>query len=655
MRRDPVRFSCPAARHPRVGHLWATGGRKDPPTTGLTAQVPIPNRLQGSNGWCLVDGFPVPGVQWQVGHLWKWEMGRVRRKASVLLFAGSLLALAPGVGEATVPGAIGHIVYVSTADNGNGEIYVRDYAGSSPVRLTFNTEHEFHPRWSPDGRLIAFTSLDGDYDVHVMNADGSNSINLTNDISYDDIFQDWSPDGTRILFSSDRGGTDDLWTMSSDGTGLEQLTYSTGTEETASWSPDGSAIAFARSDSGDYDIWVVNADGSNERNVIDRIGSDVAPVWSPEGTQIAFSSMSIAGTDVWVADAGGSNRINLTNDPASTNSSPAWSPDGSKIGFESTRGGSGYDLWTMNRDGSNPAHLTDHPANELWVDWESVNRDPIAVDDEARILRGESVVVDVLANDSDPDGETLEVADVAVMPVVGNVAVDPSGTITYTHDGSPPLSSSGYPYGISFEYEIRDTRMGTARAEVTVWITGEQAAGFDDVPAGHLFYGDVMWLASQGITRGCNPPDNTLFCPDQPVTRGQMAAFLVRMNGYTGAGPGDWFVDDDGSVFEIDIDRLATAGVTRGCNPPLNNRFCPGEPVTRDQMAAFLVRAFGLGPPAAADLFVDDDGSVFEADIDALGAAGVTRGCNPPLNDRFCPYDVVTRAQMAAFLHRIGE
>jgi hypothetical protein len=68
-------------------------------------------------------------------------------------------------------------------------------------------------------------------------------------------------------------------------------------------------------------------------------------------------------------------------------------------------------------------------------------------------------------------------------------------------------------------------------------------------------------------------------------------------------------------------------------------------------MAAFLARAFGLGEGGGTD-FTDDDGSVFEADIEALAAAGVTTGCNPPANDRFCPGQPVTRAQMAAFLNR---
>ena len=111
---------------------------------------------------------------------------------------------------------------------------------------------------------------------------------------------------------------------------------------------------------------------------------------------------------------------------------------------------------------------------------------------------------------------------------------------------------------------------------------------------GSTFEREIEKLGAHRITLGCNPPANSRFCPNDPVTRGQMAAFIVRALGYTNDGGGDLFTDDDSSTFEADIDRLATAGVTRGCNPPANDRFCPNDPVTRGQMAAFIVRALGL-------------------------------------------------------------
>jgi hypothetical protein len=121
----------------------------------------------------------------------------------------------------------------------------------------------------------------------------------------------------------------------------------------------------------------------------------------------------------------------------------------------------------------------------------------------------------------------------------------------------------------------------------------------------------------------------------------------VRAFGYTDGAGDDLFRDDDTSIFEADIDRLATAGVTLGCDADGN--FCPNDPVTRGQMAAFLVRAFGYTDGAGDDLFRDDDTSIFEADIDRLARAGITRGCD---DRQFCPGDLVTRGQMAAFLNR---
>jgi hypothetical protein len=173
---------------------------------------------------------------------------------------------------------------------------------------------------------------------------------------------------------------------------------------------------------------------------------------------------------------------------------------------------------------------------------------------------------------------------------------------------------------------------------------------------GHTFENAIIWLADKGITTGCNPPTNNRFCPNDPVTRGQMAVFLVRAMGYADNGGGDLFIDDDGLFYENAADKLFTAGVTVGCNPPTNNRYCGDEEVTRGQMAAFLARAFDLPPFNGPDRFVDDNGSVFEGAIERLAQAGITLGCNPPTNNRYCPDQSVTRGQMAAFLKRaFGE
>ncbi|HKX75246.1 MAG TPA: S-layer homology domain-containing protein [Acidimicrobiia bacterium] len=160
-------------------------------------------------------------------------------------------------------------------------------------------------------------------------------------------------------------------------------------------------------------------------------------------------------------------------------------------------------------------------------------------------------------------------------------------------------------------------------------------------------------IAAQGIAKGCNPPTNNRFCPNDNVTRGQMAAFLARAEELSPTGV-DFFSDDGSSIFEGDINRLAAAEITRGCNPPTNSRFCPDDTVTRGQMAAFLARALDLAG-TNQDFFVDDNNSTFEGDINRIARAGITLGCNPPANDRFCPDRNITRAEMATFLARAYE
>jgi hypothetical protein len=165
-----------------------------------------------------------------------------------------------------------------------------------------------------------------------------------------------------------------------------------------------------------------------------------------------------------------------------------------------------------------------------------------------------------------------------------------------------------------------------------------------------IFEGDIEWLSGAGITRGCNPPANDQYCPLDSITRGQMAAMMNRALDLPETTT-DFFTDDDLSVFEGDINKLAQAGITFGCNPPANDNFCPEDLITRGEIAAMFDRALTL-PVTTTDYFTDDAGSIFEPSINRLAEAGITRGCNPPTNDNYCPDDDLTRGQIAAFFHR---
>lgn len=181
-------------------------------------------------------------------------------------------------------------------------------------------------------------------------------------------------------------------------------------------------------------------------------------------------------------------------------------------------------------------------------------------------------------------------------------------------------------------------------------LAAESQESFDDI-ADNPHAAAIEYLKVHEVTMGCNPPNNHRFCPDRSLTRGEMAVFLSKAFDLP-ASEDDHFGDDEG-IFESAIDSVAAADITRGCNPPDNDRFCPHDRVTRGEMAAFLTRALGLSP--GEDRFSDDERSVFEADIDAVSRVGISLGCNPPTNDAFCPDRSVTRAEMATFVMRSME
>lgn len=129
-----------------------------------------------------------------------------------------------------------------------------------------------------------------------------------------------------------------------------------------------------------------------------------------------------------------------------------------------------------------------------------------------------------------------------------------------------------------------------------------------------------------------------------------MATFLVRALGLSGPVP-DRFGDDAHSIHQVSINLLAAHGITKGCDAHRSQRYCPDDSVTRAEISSFLMRALDLSGPVA-DRFGDDGHSVHQEAINLLAAAGITKGCDPDLPERFCPEDSVTRGESAAFLRR---
>lgn len=256
-----------------------------------------------------------------------------------------------------VTGGVGRIAYMRRSlETGSFHIYLINPDGTSEVGLNAESDLATYsgPSWSPDGTQIAFASdRDGDanYNIFVMNIDGSNLRTIVTDTG-GDFAPAWSPDGSKILFQAWRDNATrwDIYVVDIDGSNERALISTELDEQLATWSPDGTKILYQAglADIG-TDVYVANADGSDVARLTSGNGRlHSSPSWSPDGAQIAFESnlhqavivgvTPVAEYELYVMDANGGNvkRMTFDGDANSQIRNPTWSPDGTQVAFEFT-------------------------------------------------------------------------------------------------------------------------------------------------------------------------------------------------------------------------------------------------------------------------------------------------------------------------------
>ena len=206
------------------------------------------------------------------------------------------------------------------------------------------------------------SDADGDKEIFVMNADGTNPQQLTSN-DFDDAWIAWSPDGSKIAFSSNRAGNYDIFVMNADGSNQTTITTNPSLERAPDWSPDGTKLLYTAKYASNFQIYVVTLANGTKSNLSSNSHNDQAAAWSSEVNKIVFRSDRDGDTEIFVMNADGSNQTKLTNN-TSDDLGPVWSSDSSAILFNSNRDGND-EIYIMNPNGTNQTRLTNNPAREF--------------------------------------------------------------------------------------------------------------------------------------------------------------------------------------------------------------------------------------------------------------------------------------------------
>ena len=303
-----------------------------------------------------------------------------------LLGVARLEAQSPALPRAVAPfppGLTGTLVFQSDLagpDNpdGRNHLFTIDLATRKMAQLTSGrNHHDQHPKWSPDGRRISFvSSRGGNFDLYVMNADGTNVTRMT-DHPANDFDPIWMPDGQSLIFSSERDSRSDLYRVWLADRRVDRLTHHfVGRAIMPSVSPDGKLVAFAAQTLQRLQFWEFQVHilelATGKTRALNNTGGACWPSWSPDGKQLANVLLAKEPSTLQIRGADGNGARELTGDPKRWHYYPDFSTDGAWLAFAVSPAhheGQDWDLAIAAPDGSKYHRLTTGPGNDRLPDW----------------------------------------------------------------------------------------------------------------------------------------------------------------------------------------------------------------------------------------------------------------------------------------------
>ena len=261
--------------------------------------------------------------------------------------------------------------------SGNRDIFIADlewldghtqWIAKNLTNITNSSENDWTPAFSPIANQIIFSTYfpeNDNYDIFIMNDDGTQKENLTNTTSYEK-FPQFSPDGSFIIYQGWQKGKMEIFFTSLLDKNRINLTRNINSNDIIShgnaFSPDGQLIVFTSERDGDRNIYIMQTNGDNQEKITNHNSNDYEPSFSPDGQLIVFTSERDGNKEIYIYDLESKNISNLTK-----NSSDDWNPrfyyDSSKIIFQSKRDGN-WEIYSMNYNGENQRNLTNHSSTD---------------------------------------------------------------------------------------------------------------------------------------------------------------------------------------------------------------------------------------------------------------------------------------------------